>query len=90
MQRSLNKIHIEHCGEKLRCNIRTQTHPAVLHFRTNDHLVTREESVPTSIKHRVSSGYIETLERLSDDIGAGNINTILSIMPVLVKASRCP
>ncbi|KAL4009060.1 hypothetical protein ACER0C_002912 [Sarotherodon galilaeus] len=76
------------CEEKLNCELCSLTHPTVLHIRSKDKPAPKEESPEHDEKQSVSSGFVETANTLCSGTGAGDADSILTIVPVQVKAKK--
>lgn len=76
------------CEEKLNCEVCSLTHPTVLHIKNKDKPIRNEETSEDDEKYHAMSGFVGTESKQYSGKGADDTDSILSIVPVQVKAKK--
>lgn len=86
----LTQGHLSHdCCKRMQCGECSAKHPSILHVKKEVSVLTEKaEKRNTEITSEVTSAFVGTGHENSGDIGAGNGETILSIVPVKVKSKK--
>ncbi len=72
------------CEEKLNCEVCSLLQPTVLHMKSKDKAIPKEDGE----KQSVISGFVDTANKTCSSTGAGDTDSILAIVPVEVKAKK--